>query len=290
MSGKNTPVVAVLNMKGGVGKTTIAGNLFREVFHDKQIHTLLIDLDAQFNLTQLLKTRVQYDNLLADQKTIFSVFQHKIPDSVFAVSEEYHLELPPIDNLVTTLEKIDNTDAKLQLLSGDFRLTMLNLKTGAELRLPKKRFKRFVESAKQQYQLVIIDCNPSTSFLTSCALEVASHLLIPVKPDKYSVIGVEMILDYTKGYLEKGLVPAINILLNDMKDESDDKDVASGLRKHRELGSKVLVNELKHSKLLRAKPDHTGFATEQKVPYNETVRKNLVEIAKEYYPFLGLSL
>jgi chromosome partitioning protein len=284
---KNAPVVAVLNMKGGVGKTTIAGNLFRELFRDKKVHTLLIDLDAQFNLTQLLMTRDQYDSLLDDKKTIFSVFQHEIPDSVFAISEEYHLELPLIDELVTTLEHIDN-DVKLDLLPGDFELAMLNLKARAELRIPKKRFKRFVESAKQQYQLVVIDCNPSTSFLTSCALEVASHLLIPVKPDKYSVLGVEMLLDYTKAYLGKGLVPDIKILLNDMRDEPNDKDIASDLRKHGELGSKVLVSELKHSKLLIANPAHTGFATEQKVPYNETVRKNLVEIAKEYYLSLGL--
>ncbi|MDM8552179.1 AAA family ATPase, partial [Desulfobacterales bacterium HSG2] len=45
---KEAPVVAILNMKGGVGKTTIAGNLFREMFKSKKINTLLIDLDAQF--------------------------------------------------------------------------------------------------------------------------------------------------------------------------------------------------------------------------------------------------
>jgi chromosome partitioning protein len=286
---KNTPVVAVLNMKGGVGKTTIAGNLFREVFRLKQVHTLLIDLDAQFNLTQLLRTRKQYETLLTDKRTLFSVFQHEIPDSVFAISDEYHLELPAIDNLITPLDDIDNTEVKLHLLSGDFRLAMLNLKASAELSLPKKRFKRFIENAKQQYQLLVIDCNPSTSFLTSCALEVASHLLIPVKPDKYSVLGVEMVFDYATGYLGKGLLPVIKILLNDMKNEADDEKVARELRKHHELGSKVLVNELKSSQLLKAKPDHTGFATDIKVSYNQMVKKNLVEIANEYSPFLGLS-
>ncbi|MDM8560905.1 ParA family protein [Candidatus Parabeggiatoa sp. HSG14] len=288
---KNAPVVAVLNMKGGVGKTTIAGNLFRELFRDKKVHTLLIDLDAQFNLTQLLMTRKQYDSLLDNKKTIFSVFQHEIPDSVFAISEEYHLELPLIDDLVENLEKHtrNEEDVKLDLLPGDFELATLNLKARSELRIPKKRFKRFVENAKQQYQLVVIDCNPSTSFLTSCALEVASHLLIPVKPDKYSRLGVEMVLDYAKAYLGKGLVPDIKILLNDMRrDNTNDNKIARELRGHRELGSKVLVNELKHSELLIAKPDHTGFATDQKVPYKEVVKNNLVEIANEYYLSLVL--
>jgi len=97
---RKAPVIAVLNMKGGVGKTTISANLFRELFRVKKVNTLLIDLDAQFNLTQLLMTRTEYDNLLTDEKTIQSIFQHEVPDSVFAVSEEYHLRLPDIDSIV----------------------------------------------------------------------------------------------------------------------------------------------------------------------------------------------
>ncbi len=68
-SNRKAPVVAVLNMKGGVGKTTIAGNLFSEVFSVKKANTLLIDRDAQFNLTQLLMIRTQYDELLSEKKT-----------------------------------------------------------------------------------------------------------------------------------------------------------------------------------------------------------------------------
>jgi hypothetical protein len=45
-------------------------------------------------------TRTEYDNLLTDEKTIQSIFQHEVPDSVFAVSEEYHLRLPDIDSIV----------------------------------------------------------------------------------------------------------------------------------------------------------------------------------------------
>ena len=55
---KYVPVVAVLNMKGGVGKTTLSSNVFRQMF-DRQKHgILLLDLDPQFNLTQTLFTRV----------------------------------------------------------------------------------------------------------------------------------------------------------------------------------------------------------------------------------------
>lgn len=59
------PVVAVLNMKGGVGKTTLSANIFRVLFERRQAGTLLLDLDPQFNLTQALFTRSAYDKLKA---------------------------------------------------------------------------------------------------------------------------------------------------------------------------------------------------------------------------------
>lgn len=55
------PVVAVLNMKGGVGKTTISANVFRRLYYKYRVGTLLIDLDPQYNLTQALFTRPNYD-------------------------------------------------------------------------------------------------------------------------------------------------------------------------------------------------------------------------------------
>ena len=51
------PVVAVLNMKGGVGKTTISAHVMRVLYHIHQVKTLLVDLDPQFNLSQALIAR-----------------------------------------------------------------------------------------------------------------------------------------------------------------------------------------------------------------------------------------
>ena len=49
-----SPVVAVLNMKGGVGKTTVTAAIFREMHRTKRRRVLLVDFDPQYNLTQLL--------------------------------------------------------------------------------------------------------------------------------------------------------------------------------------------------------------------------------------------
>jgi len=185
------------------------------------------------------------------------------------------------------LKRIVDDDIKMQLLPGDFRLAMLNLKERAELRLPRRRFKLFIENARDKYDLIVIDCNPSTSFLTGCALEVASNILVPVRPDKFSVLGVEMVLNFAQIFLGSGLIPDIKILLNDVG-QGEPSQIANGLRSHSKLGPMVLVNELSHSELLRARTDYTGFAPDRKVAYRKTVKGNLTEIAKEYSRSLGL--
>jgi len=49
-----TPVLSILNMKGGVGKTTVSAHVMRVLYHRYQKRILLVDLDPQFNLTQAL--------------------------------------------------------------------------------------------------------------------------------------------------------------------------------------------------------------------------------------------
>jgi chromosome partitioning protein len=173
-------------------------------------------------------------------------------------------------------------------LAGNFELAELNLKGSNELSIPRKRFKLFIEQARDDYQLVIIDCNPSTSFLTKCAIEVSSHILVPVRPDKYSVLGVEMISHFIKKYLGTGLEPDMKILLNDCSTEVEPQKIIREIRAHPTFGPLVMVNELPHSKLLRAKPDYTGFAVDQRVPYKDTIRRKLVAIADEYSDYLGI--
>src|SRR5438128_1390563 len=82
------PVVSVFNMKGGVGKTIIAANLFRELYRNIGANkkTLLIDFDAQFNLTQQVLDQPDYDALLAKKRTIWFVMEPEAPESIFVTS------------------------------------------------------------------------------------------------------------------------------------------------------------------------------------------------------------
>lgn len=283
------PVVAVLNMKGGVGKTTITGNVFRELFRIKAIPTLLIDFDSQFNLSQLLLTRNLYEHLEQDNRTVFSILNPPSPQSVFATTADYFLELPTLESIIYTLKSLQsNNNIKLDLIPGSFELARLNLRDTPQLRIPAKRLHAFIDQARQEYGLVVMDCNPSSSFSTKCAINAATHILIPVRPDKYSILGVQMLWNYCDE-LRPHNTPIRKILMNDYNQgQQASRNTDNELRGHHIFGPHVLAARLRHSTLLSAKRDYTGFAADRRVPYREVIARELQTIATEFASAIGI--
>jgi len=154
--------------------------------------------------------------------------------SIFSTSENSTLEVADCDTYTTRLRYLTGApDIVLQLLPGDFQLARLNLRdSNAMLRVPRERFRSFVEKAKQSYDLVVLDCNPSSSFLTRTAIEVATHLLMPVRPDKYSTLGVEMLAQYIHELPNLVTVPDPIILINDLQSNAEADSIMNELRGH----------------------------------------------------------
>src|SRR5690554_4669251 len=119
-SKKKAPVVAVLNLKGGVGKTTVSAHVFRVFFERLRASTLLVDLDPQFNLTQTILTRSAYETFKKQEKTIMSVMEPPPAVSLFQVKTS-PAPPPKPDSVATRLWHF-KTSESLDLLPGDFRL------------------------------------------------------------------------------------------------------------------------------------------------------------------------
>jgi len=120
-----------------------------------------------------------------------------------------------------------------------------------QLRHAAKYFKRFISQARQSYELVVIDCNPSSSFVTKCALESSTHVISPVKLDKFSILGVGIVNDLFD-YLD--LTPTHSILINGIKRCDPMSQLEIELRGHAKYGARVLANRLVQSTLLSADP------------------------------------
>ncbi len=103
----------------------------------------------------------------------------------------------------------------LDLLPGTFGLVKYSLATDlVSLRKVEARFQHFMDFCINEYDLVVLDCNPSSSFLTQCALRVCSHVVVPVHEDAYSKLGLQLVSDFIKS-LGRAKEPGISILINE---------------------------------------------------------------------------
>lgn len=286
------PVVAVLNMKGGVGKTTICASLSLSLFENREISALLIDLDPQFNLTQGLLTRAVYDEYKSDAQTIYSAMEPPSDVGLFDVATSAQPP-PKAETISHEFFYLTNKPSKtIELVPGDFQLVKYSLMDdNSKLQGVKTRLLKFIEQAKSRYDAIFLDCNPSSSFLTLCALHAATHVLVPVRPDRFSMLGLEILAEFIESLPTLAPKPQLIILLNGISRGGKDTvavSVEAELRAHPKFGPRTLTNFVPQSGALRAKTDYTGFAAERKGRWQRQIRAEMAAIAHELAGKLGL--
>ena len=279
------PILSVLNMKGGVGKTTVSAHIMRVLYHRMHKRVLLMDMDAQFNLTQSVMKQDTYD-ALDDTNTIKSCFEPLPSDDFFQV--RYSDRAPPAaTEICHRLRQVRKGDtARIDLIPGSFDLMKYSMiDDPRQLSFASSYLRRFISQARSDYDLIVLDCNPSTSFIVKCALENSTHVLSPVRLDKFSILGVGLV---DKLFRHLNLDIEHMILVNGIARYDRMSGVEIELRAHPTFGPKVLRNRLVRSKHLSADPAYTGFATDKGGPYSSVLRHEIWDIAQEISNRLGI--
>lgn len=205
----NGKVISFINMKGGVGKTTLTIGIADHLAKNGK-DILVIDADPQFNATQALlatykknkeynqhiidDTQVSLESLsededdddddktfyseeiLAKDKTIFRLFQPQLKMTA--------VELPKAEDLII------NVTTGLDLLAGDLNLVLANKNSDHSL---VKRLRNFIEDneLRKKYDYIFIDCPPTLTIYTDSSLLASDYYIIPNRIDRYSIIGID---------------------------------------------------------------------------------------------------
>jgi chromosome partitioning protein len=239
-------IISIANQKGGCGKTTTAINLASTLGLNGK-RTLLIDLDPQAHATLGLN--------IDDQNSLYNVISKltprklKIENIIKKVDSKF--DIAPSNILVGTLE---------QELADEI---------GRELKLIE-----IINTIKDRYDYILIDCPPSLGFLTVNAIRASDEVIIPVETSRFSMQGVDHLMDIINLIRDRLNHPVICRVLITMFDSRLRHSFAM-LAKMKEKFEGIIIGTIIH---INVKLKESAVMGEPVIKYDKYCRG-----AKDYY-------
>lgn len=219
---RRCPVVAVMNLKGGVGKTTVSAQVFGTLQAETGGRVLLIDFDPQYNLTQHFYTMGDADRLAAADRSVISLFEKsRIHLPALTSPAENWSEIredifdPAPRRLISSAILPPEMPGWLDLVAGQFEISKYAF-AAKPLALDsiRRNFRRAIDQFRSAYDLIIFDTNPNATFLTMCALQAADRVIAPMHADEFSLRGVKLLNSLIRSQMAGERPPELSVLFN----------------------------------------------------------------------------
>ena len=198
-----TKVLSVINLKGGVGKTTLTVAV-AEVLAAEGAGVLVMDLDPQTNSTLMLIGEEKWREIDKQGNTIFRLFDNAMGGNPVIPLEEIILSPTsivkgrdgrgefPVDLVPSSMDLIQVQDRLVGMPSGMFHT-----------RAPATVLQDAARSALDKYEFVLVDCPPNLGVITLNGLLISNGFIIPTIPDILSTYGIPQIVNRVGEFSEE---------------------------------------------------------------------------------------
>ncbi|MED3797349.1 ParA family protein [Lysinibacillus capsici] len=192
--GSKGKVISLINMKGGVGKTTLCREiaLYMSTYYSNEgedgtripIRILLIDVDPQANLTQSLLEKYSKETKFYTENEK----GEKVLDYKCSVDNIFKEDMVGADRKRVILNLKENLD----LMPGELETIFIQRQNNSST--PNKLMDYIIEEdLRGEYDFIFLDCPPTYSVYTEMSFYASDYYFVPAVPDAYSVLGVDLL-------------------------------------------------------------------------------------------------
>ena len=283
----DTPtVISVINLKGGVGKTTVTALLARYAARQWGLDVLAVDLDPQANLSQALMTEPDYRKFMEEkQPSIVELFEGYAPPTK---NKSAPSQLKP-DDIIKQVSAGRGEEGKLEVIPSRFDFSDNLIRATA---MDEKVLAKFIAQHMQHKDIILIDCAPTESILTWASYHASRYVLIPVKTEFFSTIGFPLLktsLENFRGKNHGHKIDVCGIVVRTIKTSGpgNSKDGWDSLddisKKAKDYGWDIFENWMWHS------DSYPRWANDPHAGYLRNAAIEWPKIAKEILAKIGLS-
>ncbi|MGF1478623.1 MAG: ParA family protein [Cyanophyceae cyanobacterium] len=190
-------IISTVNMKGGVGKTTLTVNLATCLAKNHGKRVLVLDLDAQISATLSLLSPHDFAKTRKKRKTLSYLINNIIqpnPKSKLTVQDIIYPNVCNIENLELLPGDIELYDEYIVSETLHQRASQENAEFNQVWnRLERTLIKTILEPIVEEYDFIIMDCAPGYTLLTRSGITSSNYYLLPARPEPLSLVGIQLL-------------------------------------------------------------------------------------------------
>jgi cellulose biosynthesis protein BcsQ len=191
-------VISTVNMKGGVGKTTLTVNLATSLAKYYQKKVLVLDLDSQISATLSLFQPHEFAKIRKKNRTLTYLLDEVIEPNPYSKLTIQDIIVPSVcgveglDLLPGDIELYDEYIISKKLHQQSLEQEEFDFEAIWD-RFERVLLKKIIDPVRDSYDFIIMDCSPGYNLLTRSAIAASDYYILPARPEPLSIVGIQLL-------------------------------------------------------------------------------------------------